>query len=429
MLKRMFSWGIMLIFLVTLSAMAYALQVTIEEVKIDNDVITQGATNILDIERGQEIDVKVRIKGNTGIGAIDNVQIEANLRGSDYPETVEDLTDSFRVKENVSYVKTLKLKVPSRLEQDKYKLRIRVDDRDGDTTTGNYELEISTKRHDVTIRDIILNPENEVKAGRVLLASLRLKNTGQKDEQGVKVRVSIPELGVSASDFVDEIEREDQNDDQVTSNELFLRIPEDAETGEYTLRAEAFFRDLDEVVTKEVKVRVIGEEKAVSKSEEKTIVVVPVDTQAVVAGGAEVAYPITLTNAGASSKTYIVTADSANWGSLRVGPSNVAVVEPGQSRAVNVYVSANKGASGEQMFLVSIKSDDKTLKQIPFRAVVSGSNGGGVAPSTGSKLKTILEVLVFVLLAVLVLVALVFGFNKMMKGSNDGGKEEGETYY
>ena len=273
----------------------------------------------------------------------------------------------------------------------------------------------------------MLNPENEVKAGRVLLASLRLKNTGHKDEQGVKVRVSIPELGVSASDFVDEIEKEDDNDDQVTSNELFLRIPEDAETGEYTLRAEAFFSDLDEKVTKEVKVRVIGEEKSASKSEEKTIVVVPTDVQAVTAGGAEVAYPITLTNAGSASKTYIVTADSANWGTVRVGPSNVAVVEPGQSRAVNVYVSANKGVSGEQMFLVSIKSDDKTLKQIPFKAVVSGSNNVA-APGTGSKLKTVLEVLVVVLLVVLVLVALVFGFNKMMKGSNDG-KEEGETYY
>lgn len=428
MLKRMFSWGLMLILLVALSAMAYALPVTIEEVKIDNDIITQGATNILDIERGQEIDVKVRIKGNAGIGTIDNVQIEGVLRGSDFPETVEDLTESFRVKENVSYVKTLKLKVPSRLEQDKYKLRIRVDDRDGDTTTGNYELQISSKRHDVTIRDVILNPENEVKAGRVLLASLRLKNTGHKDEQGVKVRVSIPELGISASDFVDEIEKEDDDDDQITSNELFLRIPEDAETGEYTLRAEVFFRDLDEKVTKEVKVRVLGaEEKAVAKAEEKTIVVIPVDTQAVVAGGAEVAYPITLTNAGSASKTYIVTADSANWGTVRVGPSNVVVVEPGQSRAVNVYVSANKGASGEQMFLVSIKSDDKTLKQIPFKAVVSAGNGGA-APGTGSKLKTVLEVLVVVLLVVLVLVALVFGFNKMMKGSNDG-KEEGETYY
>ncbi|MBI2130402.1 putative S-layer protein [Candidatus Woesearchaeota archaeon] len=406
--------------------MAYALPVTIEEVKIDNDVITQGATNILDLERGQEVDVKIRVKGNAGIGSLDNVQVEAVMRGSDNKDLVEDITESFRVKENVSYVKTLSLRVPSRLEQDKYKLRIRVEDRDGDTTQANYEIEISSKRHDLTIKDVVLNPENEVRAGRVLLASLRVKNTGQKDEKGIKVRVSVPELGISASDYVDEIEREDQNDDQVTSNELFLRIPEDAETGEYTLRAEAFFRDGDEKVTRDVKIRVLGSdsETAPAKASEKTVVVVPTDYQAVAAGGSEVAYPITLTNSGSASKTYVVTVDGANWGTFRVSPSNVVVVEPGQSKAVNVHVSANKGASGEQVFLVSIKSDDRTLKQIPLKALVSAGNGG----STGSKLKTVLEVLVVVLLVILVLIALVFGFNKMMKGGN-GESKEGETYY
>ncbi len=427
MLKRMFSWGIMLICLLVLNTvLAYAINIDINEVKIDNDVITMGATNILDVERGQEIDVKVKVTGQSGIGTIDNVQIEAVLRGSDHPETIEDLTDSFRVKENVSYIKTLKLKIPSRLEQDKYKLRIRVEDRDGITKQNDYELQISSKRHELTIRDVVLNPENEIRAGRVLLASLRLKNTGHKDEKGVKVRVSVPELGVSASDFVDEIEKEDDADDQITSNELFLRIPEDAETGEYTLRAEAYFDDLDEKVTKEVKIRVLGAESVpTAKASEKTIVVVPMDTQSVAAGGSEAAYPVTLTNAGANSKTYIVTADGANWGTFRVAPSNVVVVEPGQSKAVTVYASANKAASGENVFLVSIKSDDKTLKQIPLKAVVTG--GSVVSAGTGTKLKTVLEVLIVVLLVILVLIAIVFGFNKMMKGGN--GKEEGETYY
>ena len=164
MFKKILSWGIILTCLIVLSTMVYALDVAIEEVKIDNDIITQGDTNILDLERGQEVDVKVRIKGNAGIGFLDNVQVEAVMRGSDNKDLVEDITESFRVKENVSYVKTLSLRVPSRLEQDKYKLRIRVEDRDGDTTQANYEIEISSKRHDLTIKDVVLNPENEVRA-------------------------------------------------------------------------------------------------------------------------------------------------------------------------------------------------------------------------------------------------------------------------
>ena len=70
MFKKILSWGIILTCLIVLSTMVYALDVAIEEVKIDNDIITQGDTNILDLERGQEVDVKVRIKGNAGIGRV-----------------------------------------------------------------------------------------------------------------------------------------------------------------------------------------------------------------------------------------------------------------------------------------------------------------------------------------------------------------------
>jgi len=69
---------------------------------------------------------------------------------------------------------------------------------------------------------------------------------------GVKVVVSIPDLGVSASDFIDELEAEgDDNDDQATTEEMFLRIPDNAETGEYTVRIEVYFDDMDKKNVKE----------------------------------------------------------------------------------------------------------------------------------------------------------------------------------
>ena len=83
--------------------------------------------------------------------------------------------------------------------------------------------------------------------------------------------------------------------------------------------------------------------------------------------GGEVAYPITLTNMGASSKTYTISADGAAWANFRVSPSNVLVIASEGSKAFTVFVSASKDAPvGDQTFTVTINSGDKVLKRLPL---------------------------------------------------------------
>ena len=430
--KKLLGLGIILAFFVVLSGLAHALPITIEEVKVDGDVVQTGVTNILEVERGQDITVRVRLKGNAGAGTLDYVNLEAEIKGTDYKDIISDSIGSFKVMEGVSTSKELTLTIPSRLEQDRFKLRIRLEDRDGVTTQQDYEMQISAKRHQVTIKDIILSPENEVKAGRQLFVALRLKNTGQKDEEGVKVKLMIPELEVSQTDYVNQIDREDDENDQVTTNDILLRIPADAETGIYTLRAEVYFRDGDDFVSKDVKVRVLGEDKqqvvtpSTVKGEEKTMLFVPTETQSLTAGS-ETFYTLTISNSGSTSKSYTVSVDSMAWGTFRVTPSPVVVVSPGDSKTVNVYASAKADApSGEQRFLVTIKTDNKILKQIPLSAVISGKT----SDVNGVKLETVLKVLAVVLLAILVTIGLIFIFSRIMRKDDEGnGKAETEPYY
>ena len=120
------------------------------------------------------------------------------------------------------------------------------------TVEKTYELDIGTQRHSVEIRDVVLSPNTEVKAGRALLATVRVRNRGEQAEDGVKIVVSIPKLGVSAADFIDRLEKEGDKDDQATSEEMFLRIPDDAETGKYTVRVEVFYDDMDKKNAKEI---------------------------------------------------------------------------------------------------------------------------------------------------------------------------------
>jgi len=415
-----------------MSSITYATAaIQIDEVKIDGDIVTESGSNfILDVERGDELKIKVKIKylldESNKPSSLDDVQIEAVLRGIDSRERVEDITDVFDAKANVTYIKKLTLPLIERIDQDGYKLRIRVSDRNNPTVEKTYELIIDTKRHDVEIRDVVLSPSTEVKAGRALLVTVRVRNRGEKDEDGVKVVVSIPGLGVSAADFIDELEKEDDKDDQATSEEMFLRIPDSAETGEYTVRVEVFFDDGDKRNVKETTIFVLGLDKVVEKpkTEGQTIITVAVDKQSAVQGGGEVAYPITLTNAGAGSKTYTIQADGAAWANFRVSPSNVLVIDSGDSKAFTVFVSANNNAPlGDQTFTVSVDTGTK-VQQLPLSINVQGGQTSGV-----STVKRVLEVGLVVLVILLVIIGLIIGFSKLRGEEEEVEEGEEKTYY
>ncbi len=424
MIKKIFSLLMVFLVGVLMSATVFA-AIDINWVKVNGDEVDDSSTNfILDVDRGDDLDVKVRL---TATEEHDDVQVEAALRGIDSKESVDDITDTFDMKANVSYTKTLSLPLIQKIDLDNYMLRIRISDRTSDTTEENYEIDIGTKRHEVEIRDVVLSPDTEVKAGRALLATVRLRNRGEKDEDGVKVVVSIPDLGVSAADFIDELEAEGEDDDQATTEEMFLRIPESAETGEYTVRVEVYFDDMDEKNTKETTIFVLGEEGVMEepKAEDKTIITVAVGVQDAVKGGAEVGYPIALTNAGTSSKTYTVSADGAAWANFRVSPSNVLIIDSGESKAFTVFVSAKDSApSGTQTFAVTISSGDKVLKQLPLSVNVGEGQVSGTA-----KLKRGLEVGLVVLVILLVIIGLIIGFSKLRGEEEEEEKGEEKTYY
>ena len=131
-----------------------------------------------------------------------------------------------------------------------------------------------------------------------------------------------------------------------------------------------------------------------------------------------------MTNAGTSDKTYTVRTDGAAWASFRVAPSNVAVIGAGESKAFTVYASANKGAPvGEQIFTVTISSNDKTLKQLPLSINVQVESASGT-----STLKRSLEVGLVVLVILLVIIGLIIGFSKLRGDEEEEGKE-GKEYY
>ena len=419
--------GILTIFILSvlfLSSFASA-TVTISEVELNDDILSpSGSTLIRDVERGDSFDVKVHIYSDVDE---DNVEIEAEIKGDTHDDRIGDETTVFDMKANRTYVKKMRLELTKRMDQDLYTLYVDARGRRGSTSTSmKYDLEVDTPRHLLDIKDVVFSPEDEIKAGRALLTSVRVKNRGEKDEDGVKVKVSIPELGVSASDFIDTIEADGKDDDEVTSEELYMRIPNDAKSGNYDVKVEVEFDDGDEKISKTFPIVIKGaeekEETTASEPKKYTIITVGPESQDVSAGS-EVSYPLTITNNGDETKTYTVSVETTNALESKVTPSNTAVVEAGESQTMFVGIKAKENAAaGQSIFSVNINSNGKTLQQISLKANV-------VAKETGlSNIKRGLEIGLVVLVILLVILGLIIGFNKL-RGSEEDSNEESGTYY
>lgn len=421
----------LLIALVATTA-ASAVPVTIDEAEVDDEEVSpSGDNSIRVVDRNNEMNVDVKL---TATAAAEDVQVEAVLRGYDDNDMIEDISDVFDMKANRTYIEDLQLQLPKDVEKDVYKLRVRVENRDGDTTQETYELDINNKRHDISIEDVLFSPYGQVTAGKALLTTLRLENYGMVDaDDGVKVAVRIPELGIAAADYIDEVEE----DESLSSEELYVRIPKCTEAGTYNVEATVEYDDGEEIekVTKSVDVMESQvcpgeEEQEAQEQKQRTVIAVgPKSQEAKIGEGA--VYPITITNEGNNAKTYVVKASGyESWADVRVSPANIVVLQPGEAKALYVYASPMEGTeAGEHTFSLSVSSDDKTLKEFALKANVKEQQK---EQESGMDVKNVLLIGLLVLVVLLVILGLIIGFGKLKgddKSFEDEDTESGETYY
>lgn len=416
-----------LILAVAMAFSAYAAPLAIDASKIsvemDGSVLKEGDTStIRQLERGDTFEVKVSLEA---IKAVKDVEINVFITGFEHSASsqMSDSVRAFDLGENESIVKRLSLTLPERAEEDKYKVRVVVSDRFNEPIVKNYNIKIQPSDTKVAIRDFEISPEEEVEAGRAILATVRVKNLGDSSEGDVKIRVSIPELGVSAtSDFIDDLDAEES----ATSEEFFLRIGSCTRPGVYDVVAEVSFDDGDEKVTARKPLTVTrGACDAAAEpgqvSAGKTTIAYSAEAQSVVAGGSSASYPITITNSGTSAKAFVLSVDGADWGAFSVSPSNLVTVKAGSTQTVYVMASANAGTqAGERVFTVSVKdSSDNVLQTLALKANVVSS------AAAGPSLRNALTIILVVIVAILVLVGLILAFRRV-KGGEEG---ESQTYY
>jgi len=389
-------------------------------IKVNEDEVENGDEIRTQFKRDSELNIRIKMLANENIS---NVEIIAMINGDDHNK-MSDTSEVFDVEDGTVYTKSLDLSLADIMDQDNYMLRILVADRYDAIKVYNYLLKIDTPKHVLQVKDVTFTPDGEVKQGRALLSVVRIRNLGEKDEDDVKVTVTIPSLGLSATDYIDEIE----DDDTTSSEELYMRIPTCAAPGVYPVEVKVQYDELTKVVLGTYDIEIVEVEGACQTTapvkEEKTIISVSADIQDAEAGD-DVQYPIVISNAGSETKAYTVSVDGTDgWAESSITPSNVVFVEPNDMKTVYVKLSVLEDATpGEHMFSVSIVSGAES-EEIALKANVEEHEHEDESFTKG------LEVALIVVIIIVVILGLIIAFNKLKRSDDEEDlDDETESYY
>lgn len=414
--------------LVIVGGSAQALDGSIDFVKFDGDELTPGTSSVIDYQRDESYEVKVKV---TAFEDVKNAEIEAVIVAQDEDDRVSDVTDTFDLDAGNSVIKKLSLDLNHKIDADRYTLRVYFRPGLGDEIVQTYTLNVKELRHNIVIEDFDIDPAYAVEAGRSVRALVDIENFGEKDEDDVKIEVAIPELGVKAlPDYLDV-----ESGESKTSEELYLRIPQCAEAGEYDIIATVTYDDGDEKTTavKTIKVTdgstcnaqpVNNNAGTPAVEEAKPVISVGAQSQDVVAGEGGAIYPITFTNPTSTAKTYIIGVEGAeSFADVRMSPSNTVTVGAKDSETVYIYVAAKEDATeGAHSFVVSVKdAAGNQVSSLSLSANVTQAQGT-------STVKKVFETVLIALIVVLVVLALLIAYKKAKKEGDEGEGEEGDDY-
>lgn len=399
-------------------------------VRVNGDTVNDGDT--LAVEEGQTIDVRVGLSArnlNATLSGAQDIEVEARISGYEYSnrEALEDSTHVFDLSNGTTKYVTLSINLPKRLEQDSYTLRLRVLDRNTPALEKNLNLRIEPTRHGIDISDVAFSPSMTIKAGRSLLASVLLQNYGDRDERNVKVTVAVPALGISASEFVDAVQTDNHNVNYEDVPEMFLPIPANAREGDYEVRVTAEYEEF-ETVTKTYTIHVLANE-AFQQQPERLVMAVGPERQTA-SQGTSATFGIALTNAGSTSKAYLLSATTgSDWATVSLS-EGLVVLAPGQNKVVYAEVKVAPTATvGEHIASVEIKSGSDVLETVTLKTNVAAPVVAAAATPVATtdnnvNLRNGLEIALIILVVVLIIIGLIIGFSRMRKDN-----DEEKTYY
>ena len=404
----------------------------ITHVYVDGMDVSDG--DISGIELTDNMEVKVYIEGtgnsSTCPDGVDDCSVEVKVKawigGYEYDD-IEATSDAFDIEPGVSYRKTLTLDIPDDLdvEDNDYTLYVEVYDSQ-DEERESYDLYVEKTSHSLEIMDVIY--DSNVNAGDTLPIEVRVKNLGDDKEEDIKVEASIDGVD-STADYIDELTSDElANEDEESSDSvnLDLDLPEDLESGSYTLLITVSYNRGHDFLEETYQLNVDGVDETTTEEGTAKTTLSLSSTSVDGTQSDDSTFTLKFTNTGSASETYKVTVNGiTQWATSSVSPSSVTVA-PGSTEEMTITITPDSDAVGEKDFSLQIfDSNDKLIKDQAMTMNVSEDTG------LFGNTSTMLKVGFIILIVLVILIGLIFAFRKMKDDDDDDELEpkEGKTYY
>ena len=385
------------------------LNLVLDSVKINNEEIDG---DVLQVMNGQSLNVNLRF---TAQSAFDDARIMVFLEGYEHSPLV-DSTEIFSVVEGKTYLKTLTLNLPNDMNsQQDYKLRITGANDLSGITYKDYTVYLDTQRNRVDILDLVTTPSSGVEAGQNIIANVRMKNRGQKDQSSVKVIVEIPELGVKESSYISNL----NSNEVATSDDMLLFVPEDAAAGEYEVKVTLKFNSGYDSVEKTYSMNVFA-----PKSVEEKNLLVSFKNNIDIKSGVETVIKVVIANPNDNSKPISIVPLENTWTDVEVSPS-LAMVKAGDSQEFTIKVKPKSEIKGEKDLNLIIKEGSKEVNELTVSTYVEANDSQNY--SSVSWLNIALAVLLII--AIIILLTLVISIAKRNGKDDDEDISSTEEYY
>ncbi len=385
----------------------------------------------LDVERGERVDIEVVIRANDTIsgGLVPDVRVEFKVIGYEFGP-ISDITPLFSVEQGLTYIKSGTLFIPDDIDaSERYNLRIEVSDT-LDEEQKEFTLHIDEPRHFLNIFDVLINPSTTIQASQPLFVTPRIENLGEFKEEDIGVKVSIPELGVSANNFIDELIPEleeeeqqfDRDEDSSQQIDLLLRIPEDAQSGDYTVNIDVTYNRGHSFTSATRKITVVGR---APEQEVESIINIDSTTKQT-RQGEPVTYKLNIANLGTEKGVYTVAVEGVTWGQVRVEPSLFTVL-PDSTGEATITITPNPDAEPRSYIAIATVSlGTEVLNQFSLSTDVQSARA---APTAATALKTALLVIFIILVIVLIGLGIFIAVKRRGEEETEEPKEEAKTFY
>ncbi len=420
--------------IVTPSVFASAnLKFTDIEVKgVDMD-LTNPSNVVVHVERGDKVNIKVEIKA---LNDTENLQLKAWIGGYEFG-SIEDETELFDLDKGTTSTKYLTLNIPEDIlskDTGSYTLHIDAFDKDNRESI-DFPLDVEERRHFVNLFRVFFTPGLTVKTGDFLSIGTVVENFGgfKSGEKNVIVEASIPQLGITVADSIDNLATESQNEkDSDRDDTAKIDLPpislNGVKPGTYDLKVRVLYNRAKTATEESYKLTVTGDEITPSVIQQNLIVNVDSGSKELARGKAT-AYTIMLGNLGDKTRTFTAEVlGTQTFAKTRVEPAIVAV-QPGSTNQLTLFVVPNDDAeAGKHLFTVRVKEDTATVKEINLEGNVVQLSTAKPA-GTLENVKSGLQIGFIVLLIILVILGIIIAATKAGRRKEAEEGSDTQTYY